>query len=401
MPKDLNRIKKLVFVLGIRPDIIRSALIVKYLDMAPDIKTYLVWSGQHYDKVLKDIFFKELSIRKPDLELGAEGDTDAEIASKTIKYLYPLLKKIKPEAVTFLGDTNTTAGCLAAAHLNIPIIHIEGCWHSYDWRMPEEKYRTMIDHLSDVIYTYADEYKKNGIAEGLNPKNIVVTGNPIMDILDKFYFQRKSTLNKTANLEFFSARRIENGKYYLMTCHRRENVEIISSFENIINLIKELDYPVFFPASFRTQKVIKRNKIILPKNVIMVDPVGYDEILILLTHSKGAITDSGVLTEEASILNIPCINMRKSVERPEIYKAGGAVKFDPQQIKNYPSKIIIKKLEKISNKKWKHKFGKKGASKKIAKDIVKRLRTGNLRGHLPENSHLPITRSFMEDGIKI
>lgn len=401
MQKGSKKIKKLMFVLGIRPDIIRSALIVKYLDRAPDIKTYLVWSGQHYDKVLKDIFFKELLIRKPDLELGANGDTDAEISSKTIKYLYPLLIKIKPHAVIFLGDTNTTAGCLAAAQLNISIIHIEGCWHSYDWRMPEEKYRTMIDHLSDVIYTYADEYKKNGIAEGLNPKNIVVTGNPIMDILDKFYFQRKSILENMANLKFFSKRRIEDRKYYLMTCHRRENVEILSSFKNIINLIKKIDYPIFFPASFRTQKVIKRNKMELPKNVIMSDPVGYDEILILLTHSKGVITDSGVLTEEASILNIPCINMRKSVERPEVYEAGGAVKFDPQQIKNYPPKIIIKKLEKISNKKWKHKFGKKGASERIANDIIKRLKTGNLKGHLPKNSHFPIERSFMEDGIKI
>ncbi len=399
MPKKSNKIKKLVFVLGIRPDIIRSAIIVKHLDKAPDIKTYLVWSGQHYDKILKDIFFDELSIRKPDLDLEAGGRTDAEIVSKTIKNLYPLLNKLRPEAVIFLGDTNTTAGCLAAAQLNLPIIHIEGCWHSYDWRMPEEKYRTMIDHLSDVIYTYADTYKNNGVAEGLNPKNIVVTGNPIMDILDNYYFQRKLKLEKKANLKFFSARNIQDHKYYLMTCHRRENVEIISSLNNIINLVKEIKSTIFFPASFRTQKVIKKHKIKLPENLIMVNPIGYEDILILLTHSKGVITDSGVLTEEASILNIPCINLRKSVERPEIYEVGGAIKFDPNQPKKYSPKFIIKKIKKISNRKWMHKFGKKGASERIAKDIIKRLRTGNLRGHLPENNHLPIARSFMEDGI--
>src|SRR3989344_4544299 len=206
MSENSKKIKKLVFVLGIRPDIIRSAIIVKYLDGARDIKTYLVWSGQHYAKSLKDIFFEEFNIRKPDIELGCRGKTDAEISSKTILRLYLLLEKIKPDAVAFLGDTNTTAGCIAPAMLNIPIIHIEGCWHSYDWRMPEEKYRTIADHLADVIYTYAEEYKDRGIAEGLNPKNIIVTGNPIVEILDEFYYKKKKVLEKKATPSFFKKR---------------------------------------------------------------------------------------------------------------------------------------------------------------------------------------------------
>lgn len=401
MLKNTNKIKKLVFVLGIRPDIVRSALIVKELLKAKDIKLILIWSGQHYDKTLKGIFFDQFDFKKPDIELSCDGETDAEISSKTIAKLYPILEKIKPEAVVFLGDTNTTAGCLAAAQLNIPIIHIEGCWHSYDWRMPEEKYRTMIDHLSDVIYTYAKEYKDRGITEGLNPKNIVVTGNPIMDILGEFYFKRKKIIEEKANQDFFKDRKIKDKNYYLMTCHRRENVEIFTSLKNIFKLISHSNLPVYFPASYRTQKIIKRKKINLPKNLILVNPVGYEEILILLTHSKAVITDSGVLTEEASILKIPCINMRKSVERPQIYDSRGAVKFDPEQYKKYPPKIVFKKLRKIMNTTWHHNFGDIGASERIAKDIIQRLRNGNLRGHLPENSHLPIQRYFMEDGIKI
>src|SRR6185369_5903740 len=166
----------------------------------------------------------------------------------------------------------------------------------------------------------------------------------------------------------------EKGKYYLMTCHRRENVEILSSFKNIVKLISFTDTPIFFPASYRTQKVIKKHKITLPKNLIMVDPIGYEEMLMLLTNARGVITDSGVLPEEASILNVPCINIRKSVERPEIYDVGGAVKFDPEQFEKYPPSLIFKKLEKITGTKWQHKFGTKGASEKIAKDIIKRLR---------------------------
>lgn len=190
--------RKLVFVLGIRPDIIRAVLIMRFLAQAKDIDVIFIWSGQHYSDNLKDIFFREFRIRKPDYELGCCGTTDAEISAQIIAKLYPVLEKIRPDAIAFLGDINTTTGCIAAAMLNIPIVHIEGCWHSYDWRMPEEKFRTMIDHLSDVIYTYENEYKDRGIAEGLNPKNIVVTKNPIVDILNEFYFKRKKILEKKA-----------------------------------------------------------------------------------------------------------------------------------------------------------------------------------------------------------
>jgi len=393
--------KKLAFVLGIRPDIIRSALIMRYLERAKDIKVIFIWSGQHYDRNLKGVFFEEFDLKKPDIELNCKGNTDAKIAAKTILKLYPLLEKIKPDAVVFLGDTNTTAGCLAAAQLNIPIIHIEGCWHSYDWRMPEEKYRTMIDHLSDVIYTYEDEYKKQGIAEGLNPENIVVTKNPIVDVLNEFYFKQKDKLEKKANKTFFKKRGIEDGKYYLMTCHRRENVHINKSFDAIIKFVSHIKYPVYFPASYRTQKVIKNRNLKLPKNLIMVDPVGYEEILILMTRSKGIFTDSGTVVEEACVLNIPAVQIRKSTERPQVYDVKGSVKFDPDQPKKYTPEIVYKKLEKITGTSWQHTLGDGNASERIAKDITKRLRTGNLRGHLPENSHLPIARSFMEDGINI
>ena len=392
---------KIAFVLGLRPDLIRAVLIMRYLEKAKDIKVVFIWSGQHYDYNLKGVFFKDLHVRKPDIELGCGGDTDAQIVSQLIAKLYPTLEKLEPEAVIFLGDTDTTAGCIAPALLNIPIIHIEGCWHSYDWRMPEEKYRTLIDHLSDVIYTYEEEYKQRGIAEGLNPKNIVVVRNPIVDILNEFYFKQKNKLEKKAKKSFFEKRGIKNGKYYLMTCHRRESVHIKKSFLAIINLISKTQYPVYFPASYRTQKVIKEMKLELPRNVIMVDPVGYEEILILLTHAKAVFTDSGTLNEEASVLNIPCVNIRKATERPQVYDVGGAVKFDPDNAEKYTPEIIFKKLEKITGTHWKHTLGDGKSSERIAKDIISRVRKNKLRGFLPKNSHLPIARSFMEDGIEI
>lgn len=401
MSKPTKKIKKLVFVLGIRPDIIRAVLIMRHLEKEKNIKVIFVWSGQHYSDNLKGIFFREFKLRKADYELGCHGDTDVKIAGELIKKLYRLLEKIMPDAIVFLGDTNTTAGCIAPAMLNIPIIHIEGCWHSYDWRMPEEKYRTMTDHLSDIIYTYEEEYKERGIAEGLNPKNIVVTRNPIVDILNEFYFKKKDKIEKKATHNFFKKRGIENKKYYLMTCHRRENVHIDESFDAILRFISQAPYPVYFPASYRTQRVIKQRKIKLPKNLIIVNPIGYEEILILMTHARGVFTDSGTIIEEASVLNIPAVQIRKSTERPQVYDVKGAVKFDPDQPKKYTPEIVYKKLEKITGTKWKHTLGDGHASERIAKDIIKRLRSGNIRGHLPKNNHLPIQRSFMEDGIKI
>lgn len=397
----MNNKKKIAFVLGIRPDLIRAVLIMKHLRKAKDIDVVLIWSGQNYSYNLKDIFFKELGVRKPDITLDCKGKTDAEVVSKLVGQLYPVLEKINPDAVIFLGDTNTTAGCIAAAQLNLPIIHVEGCWHSYDWRMPEEKYRTMIDHLSDVIYTYEEEYKQRGIAEGLNPKNIVVVKNPIVDILNEFYFKKRHYLEKLASKEFFDKRGIEDKKYYLMTCHRRENVHIKKSFLSIMSLVSKAKYKIYFPASYRTQKVIKEMKLKLPENLIMADPVGYNEMLVLLTHSKAVLTDSGTLNEEACVLNIPCINMRKSTERPQVYDVKASVKFDPDKQEVYKPDIIYKKLGIISKNPWKHNLGDGKSSERIARDIIKRLRTDTIRGFLPENSHLPIKRSFIEDGIKI
>lgn len=393
--------KKLAFVLGIRPDLIRAALILDFLKKADDIEVVFIWSGQHYSDNLKDIFFRELGIKKPDIDLGCKGETDAEIASQLIAKLYPVLEKIKPDAVAFLGDTNTTIGCIAVVQLNIPLIHIEGCWHSYDWRMPEEKCRTLIDHLSDVIYTYEEEYKARGIAEGLNPRNIVVVGNPIVDILNKFYFAQQGRLNKIGDDKFFSSRGLKQGLYYLMTCHRRENVHIPKSFLNIMNLVANADDLVYFPASYRTQRVIKEMNLTPPKNLIIVDPIGYEEMLILITNSKGVFTDSGTLVEETCVLNIPAVQMRKSTERPQIYDVGSCVKFDPDQPGKYTPKLVLEKLKKISNTKWRHTLGDGKSSQRIAEDLVERLRTGNLRGHLPENNHLPIQRSFIEDGIEL
>jgi UDP-N-acetylglucosamine 2-epimerase (non-hydrolysing) len=202
-----------------------------------------------------------------------------------------------------------------------------------------------------------------------------------------------------ATEEFFYSRGIKDGEYYLMTCHRRENVHIDTSFKSIIQLVEFSDLPVYFPASYRTQKVMKEMGLTGVKNLIIVDPIGYDEMLILMTHSRGVITDSGTIPEECSVLNIPCIQMRKATERPQVYDVGGCVKFDPDKPDLYPPEVVFRKFHSLFGKKWEHILGDGQSSKRIAEDLIRRVRGNNLRGHLYEHNHLPIQRSLREDGL--
>ena len=391
--------KRIAITLGIRPDVIRACIVLNKLRAQNKHEVVFIWSGQHYDDNLKDIFFRDLNVAPPEIELGAKGDNDAEMVGSVISRLRPVLQQIQPEAVVFLGDTNTVTGCLAAAQLNIPIVHIEGCMRSYDWRMPEEKYRSVIDHLADVIYTYFPEYKHQGIAEGLNPDNIVLTTNLIVDVLDRYYFQVKDKFDALASDSFFAEREIEREQFYLMTCHRRENVHIRESFENILSLIASTDRKIYFPASYRTQKVLKEYSLSLPDNVIMVDPIGYTEMLILMTNSRGVITDSGTVVEETCVLQVPSIQMRKATERPQVYDAGSSVKYDPACPENYPVETVLGKFEGLYGKKWHHELGDGKASQRLVDDLLRRLDNDGFRGHKPEHNHHWIERSYREDGL--
>ena len=390
---------RLAFILGIRPDVIRASLIIKHLRRYADCELHLVWSGQHYSDNLKGIFFRELDVVPAEIDLACGGETDAHIAASVISGLYPVLRGLDPAAAVFLGDNNTTLGAIAAAQLNVPVVHIEGCMRSYDWRMPEEKYRTTIDHLADVIYAYVDEYKTQGIREGLNPANIVVVGNPIVDVLEHYYFSRLSRYEAMMTDAFFADRGVRRGEYYLMTCHRRENVEHRGALEAILKLVGEAPRPVYFPASYRTQQRLRDFGLALPPNVNVVDPIGYEEMLCLMVGSRGVLTDSGTVVEEACVLQVPSVQMRRATERPQVYDARSSVKFDPAEPESYPSPTVFRKLESLVGTRWTHNLGDGRASERIAEDLHRRLATGDLSRHRPEHYHVPIDRSYRGDGL--
>ncbi len=393
--------RKLAVVLGIRPDLIRASLVLRGLQARRSEDIVFIWSGQHYSDSLKDVFLRELDIEPPAIELGASGSSDAETVSAVIAKLSPVLSELEPSAVVFLGDTNTVMGSLAAAQLNVPIVHIEGCMRSYDWRMPEEKYRTVIDHLADVIYTYFDEYKAQGVAEGLNPDNIVVVQNLIVDVLNHYYFDRPDYFQAMVDDGLLAKRNLTAGEYYLMTCHRRENVEERAPLSAILDLIGATDRPIYFPASYRTQKTLERFELELPANVEMVDPIGYDEMLALMVNARGVITDSGTVVEETAVLQVPSLQMRRATERPQVYDCGSSVKFDPSEPDAYPADVVFSKLEALVGATWEHGLGDGHAAERIVDDLLARLDEDRFRGHLTERHHLtaPVARSHQGDGL--
>lgn len=392
--------RRIAVVLGIRPDVIRAALVLNKLRAREDAEVLFIWSGQHYSDNLKDVFFRELGVAPPELELGAGGETDAEVSAQVIARLFPVLQDFDPAAVVFLGDTNTVMGCLSAAQLNIPIVHIEGCMRSYDWRMPEEKCRTVIDHLSDVIYTYFPEYKEQGVREGLRPDSIVVVQNLIVDVLQAYYFDRKESYDALADDDFFSSRGIERGKFYLATAHRRENVENPESLSRVLELFAAADHPVYFPASYRTQKRLKDFSLEVPENTILVDPIGYVEMLALMINSAGVVTDSGTVVEETAVLGVPSVQIRRATERPQVYDCGSSVKFDPLLPEEFDVFDTYKKIALIRGTRWDHKLGDGHASDRIVNDLMEKLgTTDGFQSHLPEKNHLPIDRSYRGDGI--
>ncbi len=381
--------KDLAIVLGIRPDVIRASKILKLLENQNEISFDFLWSGQHYSENMKDVFFNQLNVPKPDFEFNVDKSNDSTIVSSTIKNLFSHFEINKYKAVVFLGDTNTVMGSIAAAQHNIPVVHIEGCMRSYDWRMPEEKYRTVVDHLSDRIYAYLDDYKKQGLKEGISENIIKVTGNPIVDIIN----ENKQFFESGANYLDNEVMELSDNKFALVTCHRRENILNKESFKEITTLLNSIDdINVIFPIGYKTQAILKDSNTALNNNIKLIDPIGYLEFMYLLKKADYVATDSGTVVEEACILNVPSIQMRYSTERPEVYDVKASVKFDPTVHDNNYGQII----DKVNSLKrgWKNPFGDGNSSQVIVNDLIELSKSDNFRKHMPSDYSFDTTRSF-------
>lgn len=315
---------KLCFILGTRPEIIKTApLIFAARDFG--FESAMVHSGQHYDDKMDSRFFDELSLPEPTLRLSVGGKPYAEQVAYLLRELPKTLSDIRPDAVVLQGDTVTVlTGALAAHGLHIPIIHHEAGLRSRDQRMAEEYHRIITDHMSTILCAPTEVAVKNLIDEGVPRENIHLTGNTIVDAV-RLFSGRAARASRILNRLSLSPK-----SYFILTFHRAENVDEPGRFSNFIQTLSRVadDHPdrkIVFPVHPRVEKRRLEFGMEWPSAILPIDPLGYLDMLRLLSSADVILTDSGGLQEEAAILGVPCVTMRETTERPETVEAGANI----------------------------------------------------------------------------
>ena len=309
---------KIMSIFGTRPEIIRLSRIFSILDS--NFNHIMVNTNQNFTPELNSVFFSDLEIRKPDYNLkistGQYGQEVADIIERTEK----ILLKEKPDLLLILGDTNSGLAAIPAAHHGIKIAHLEAGMRAYDFRMPEEKNRVLIDHLSSVLLPYTNYSRENLIKENIHPSKIYVVGNPIIEVIN--YFSAK--IEESTILEKLN---VDNDDYFLVTAHRSENVDDPESLQKIFSGLEKIKSKfkkkIIYPIHPRTLSKIKKSKI--PKGIELIKPLGFFDFSKLEKNSFCIITDSGTIPEEALYFKKPCITIRESTERPEYIEAGSNI----------------------------------------------------------------------------
>ena len=316
-----HKMLKVMTILGTRPEIIRLSRVMALLDKVTDHIT--VHTGQNYDYELNEVFYKDLEIRKPNYYLGSNNSSLGEMIGSIITASEKVMLKEKPDAVLILGDTNSSMAGIMAKRLKIPLFHMEAGNRCFDLNVPEEINRRIIDHVSDINLVYTEHARRNLLAEGLHPRKIYLTGSPMKEVLEHYLPKiNKSTILKQLKLN--------NGKYFLVSTHREENVDNPENLTKIVNTLNaiavEYSLPIIVSTHPRTAKRLKSLKSIkLNKKISFLKPFGFFDYVKLQMSAKCVISDSGTISEESSILNFPAITIRNSIERPESMDTGSII----------------------------------------------------------------------------
>jgi UDP-N-acetylglucosamine 2-epimerase (non-hydrolysing) len=349
---------KIGIILGTRPEIIKLYSIITFCEKNHE-NYFLIHTNQHYSKNMDKIFFEELELPKPKYNLNIGSGTHGKQTGLMLQKIEKVLLEEKPTHIIIQGDTNSTlAGALAASKLNIKVCHVEAGLRSYDREMPEEINRIITDHISDYLFCPTNKQKEILLTEGIPENKIYVTGNTIVDAIYLIKEKLDNSIIKKKNL-------VEK-EYIFITMHRPSNVDkkktLSKQLENISNIAKEYNLKTIFPIHPRTQNNIKKFNINIPKNIFIINPVGFKDLLTLELNAKIILTDSGGIQEEACILKIPSINLRENTERPECVEVGASkiVGSDYRLLKE--GFIYFQK-----NVDWNNPFGSGVAGEKIIK----------------------------------
>jgi UDP-N-acetylglucosamine 2-epimerase (non-hydrolysing) len=319
---------KVMTVLGTRPEIIRLSLIIGLLDRHAD--HLLVHTGQNYDDRLNGLFFRELGVRDPDFLLGVKAGSFGEQIGQILCGMEPLLREHRPERLLILGDTNSGLSAIIARRLGIPVYHMEAGNRCYDFRVPEEGNRRIIDHMSTVLLPYTCLSRENLLREGFAAQQVYVTGNPIKEVIDH-YAEKIAASKALADLDLTAK------KYFLITMHRAENVDdegrLRSLMEGLSRIHAEFGYPIICSTHPRTRAKAQAFGIRLDSSRIrFVEPFGFFDFVKLERSCFCVLSDSGTVQEEACIFGVPNVTIRDVTERPETIACGSNVLAgaDPQ-----------------------------------------------------------------------
>jgi UDP-N-acetylglucosamine 2-epimerase (non-hydrolysing) len=318
---------KLLTVVGTRPELIRLSLVFRELQRA-GVENHLVHTGQNYDPLLSDIFFEELELPAPDVYLEVKAETVGEQIGHIIARSERVLLEERPDALLVLGDTNSGLSAIAAARHNVPIFHMEAGNRCFDWRVPEEKNRKLIDHVSDWLLPYTPRSREYLLAEGIHPTKILLSGNPITDVLEEFR-PRWEASDVLEQLE------LEPEGYLLATSHREETVDVPQRLEvvcrGLSDVADELEVPVVWSVHPRTRRRLEGGDYPLGARVHLHEPFGFFDFVRLEASARCLITDSGTVQEECSLLKIPSVTCRETTERPETVECGSNILSGVQQ----------------------------------------------------------------------
>ncbi len=303
---------KVATIVGTRPEIIRLSRVMAALDRY--VEHVIVHTGQNYDYELNQVFFDDMELRKPDHLLEAAGANAAETIGLVISRTDALLAEIQPDAVVILGDTNSCLAAISAKRRKIPVFHMEAGNRCFDQRVPEEINRKIVDHIADINMPYSQISRDYLLSEGIPPDRVIKTGSPMFEVLHH-YLGRIRQSNILQQLE------LEAERYFLVSAHREENMDFPGQFQKLCRVLNGLaetyGLPVIVSTHPRTRKRFEAEGVAIDPKVQFLKPFGFTDYNHLQMHAKVTLSDSGTITEEASVLNFPALNVRNAHERPE------------------------------------------------------------------------------------
>ena len=304
---------KVMTIVGTRPELIKMSRVIAEFDQHTE--HILVHTGQNYDYELNQVFFDDLGIRKPDYFLEAVGENAAQTIARVIEKSDAVMEKENPDAIMLYGDTNSCLAVIAAKRRKIPVFHMEAGNRCFDQRVPEELNRKVLDHLSDINLVLTEHARRYLIAEGIRPETIIKTGSHMHEVLDYY-------MPKIQKSDVLQRMNLESNKFFIVSAHREENID---SPENMANMVETLNalaetynYPVIVSTHPRTKKRLDTMELgNLNPHIQFLKPFGFCDYIKLQMEALCVLSDSGTITEEGSLLNLPAITIRNAHERPE------------------------------------------------------------------------------------